>query len=145
MIFIFKTHPRPHIRVAAIWVIINLTWPEDSGSSDRVSKLRALGFESVLRSLEEDISLDVKDRVRTALGHFGVMVMGSTGGSMGVGSGSGSGGVVGGFEFRSGDDSIGGGGGGSGGGSGSGSEMTGVIVSNPNLSRRGMSGDDTDF
>lgn len=79
--------------VAAIWCIINLTWPEESGSSERASILRQGPFyvETKLRQLmqcngdnitqdksqmdedtmQESVNyFDIKDRAKTALNHF---------------------------------------------------------------------------
>ncbi|KAF9939717.1 hypothetical protein BGZ67_009070 [Mortierella alpina] len=67
------SHESVSIRVATIWVIINLTWPDDKatlGVHERVSLLRSLGVEDRLQSLTADQDLDVRDRVKTALHHF---------------------------------------------------------------------------
>ncbi|KAF9961258.1 hypothetical protein BGZ72_004399 [Mortierella alpina] len=67
------SHESVSIRVATIWVIINLTWPDDKatlGVHDRVSLLRNLGVEDRLQGLTADQDLDVRDRVKTALHHF---------------------------------------------------------------------------
>ncbi|KAI8926600.1 armadillo-type protein [Entophlyctis helioformis] len=65
--FTFLEHENAQIRIAAIWIVINLTWLEDAGSADRVALLRSMGVEDRLRRLVEDDSLDVKDRAKTAL------------------------------------------------------------------------------
>ncbi|ORY06467.1 ARM repeat-containing protein [Basidiobolus meristosporus CBS 931.73] len=67
-----QTHSKASIRVATIWCIINLTWTEErhGGYTERIRKLQNLGFESMLSALIDDIDLDVRDRVKTALGHF---------------------------------------------------------------------------
>ncbi len=67
------SHESVSIRVATIWVIINLTWPDDKstlGVHDRVLLFRNLGVEDRLQSLTADQDLDVRDRVKTALHHF---------------------------------------------------------------------------
>ncbi|KAG0358941.1 hypothetical protein BGZ54_010209 [Gamsiella multidivaricata] len=67
------SHESPAIRIATIWVIINLTWPDEkiaSGVHERVAMLRSLGIEDRLQSLNSDHDLDVRDRVKTALHHF---------------------------------------------------------------------------
>lgn len=70
----FMSHSSSVIRTAAVWCIINLTWTDDSPpGSDclaRIRKFRGLGFEKTLKALQSDISLDVKDRAKTALLHF---------------------------------------------------------------------------
>ncbi|KAF9967916.1 hypothetical protein BGZ70_007675, partial [Mortierella alpina] len=72
-VFGLMSHESVSIRVATIWVIINLTWPDDKaalGVHDRVLLLRNLGVEDRLQSLTADQDLDVRDRVKTALHHF---------------------------------------------------------------------------
>lgn len=64
------SHPSSSVRVATVWCVINLTWPEDAGSSERVRLLKRLGFEERLRNMLDDSDMDVKDRVKTALQHF---------------------------------------------------------------------------
>ncbi|KAF9921047.1 hypothetical protein FBU30_008966 [Linnemannia zychae] len=66
-------HESAAIRVASIWVIINLTWPDDSVSQsvhECVELLRSMGVEDRLLTLNADHDLDVRDRVKTALQHF---------------------------------------------------------------------------
>ncbi|KAG0198070.1 hypothetical protein BGX28_008435 [Mortierella sp. GBA30] len=70
------SHESVAIRVATIWVIINLTWPDDKalqGVHDRVTALRNMGVEDRLQSLTADHDLDVRDRVKTALQHFSLV------------------------------------------------------------------------
>lgn len=55
------------VRVAAIWVIINLTWPEENHVNIRSVKLRELQFDKKLKCLLEDQDVDVRDRARVAL------------------------------------------------------------------------------
>ena len=58
------------LRVAAAWVVINLTWQdaEDEASvRSRQLRLTQMGFEAQLESMLEDSSLNVKDRVLAAL------------------------------------------------------------------------------
>ncbi|KAF9995405.1 Armadillo repeat-containing protein 8 [Entomortierella chlamydospora] len=67
------SHESAAIRVATVWVIINLTWPDEkmaSGAHDRTMQLRNMGVEDRLLSLNSDLDLDVRDRVKTALHHF---------------------------------------------------------------------------
>ncbi|OAQ27260.1 ARM repeat-containing protein [Linnemannia elongata AG-77] len=66
-------HESAAIRVASIWVIINLTWQDDKVSHsvhECVTLLRSMGVEDRLLALNADHDLDVRDRVKTALQHF---------------------------------------------------------------------------
>ncbi|KAK9061521.1 hypothetical protein SSX86_018703 [Deinandra increscens subsp. villosa] len=56
------------LRTAAVWTIINLTIPTGPGALARVVKLKNAGIVSQLRNMANDSCLDVKLRVRTALG-----------------------------------------------------------------------------
>ncbi|KAG0236583.1 hypothetical protein BGW42_003238 [Actinomortierella wolfii] len=61
------------VRIATLWVVINLTWPDDKPRAfvgERISILRQMGFEKQLRSMSNDHTLDVRDRVKTALSHL---------------------------------------------------------------------------
>jgi len=61
------------LRVAAAWVIINLTWKDaddEASAKARIERLRQMGFEDQLESMKDDSSLDVKDRVVEALRSF---------------------------------------------------------------------------
>lgn len=79
----------PQIRVAAVWCLINLTWPDDSGiddwkfifllksshfcflgASQRIDELCRRGFGEKLHTMIHDSCLDVRDRVKTAIEHF---------------------------------------------------------------------------
>lgn len=69
------SHGAPTVRVAAIWVVINLTWQDDktsTGVHDRVLYLRNMGMEDRLRIMNTDQNLDVRDRVKTALHQFAI-------------------------------------------------------------------------
>ncbi|KAL7746723.1 hypothetical protein RI367_007885 [Sorochytrium milnesiophthora] len=66
----YLSHTKPAMRVATIWCIINLTWPEDTDPRQRVERLRALGFERKLKDMANDSELDVRDRVKAALAQF---------------------------------------------------------------------------
>ncbi|KAK1267253.1 hypothetical protein QJS04_geneDACA016389 [Acorus gramineus] len=55
------------LRTAAIWCIINLTYPGNCTASERVTRLRTSGVVSQIKSMVNDPCLDVKHRVRTAL------------------------------------------------------------------------------
>jgi armadillo repeat-containing protein 8 len=56
-----------HIRVASLWVLINLTWRDDQGVEERKKILRELHCDKHLISLANDSELDVRDRVRQAI------------------------------------------------------------------------------
>ncbi|XAR62337.1 hypothetical protein NMG60_11017061 [Bertholletia excelsa] len=66
------------LRTAAVWTIVNLTFPGIPGAHDRVLKLRNSGIVSQLKNMVNDPCLDVKLRVRTALGQFMTFGDGST-------------------------------------------------------------------
>lgn len=53
-----------------MWCIINLTWLQDPGSAERIKKFAEMGTVEILKSISNDPDVDVKERVRTALGHF---------------------------------------------------------------------------
>lgn len=63
-------HLNPKVRVASIWIIINLTWVDDPGSSKRIELLKQRKFDVELLTLLNDPSLDVKERAKTAIEHF---------------------------------------------------------------------------
>eukprot|EP00824_Muranothrix_gubernata_P022509 TRINITY_DN5463_c0_g1_i3.p1 TRINITY_DN5463_c0_g1~~TRINITY_DN5463_c0_g1_i3.p1 ORF type:complete len:497 (-),score=103.92 TRINITY_DN5463_c0_g1_i3:745-2235(-) len=67
-------HHNPAIRVAAVWCVINLAWERDVGATERVERMRAMGFENALVNMRGDPDLDVRDRVRTALELFSKFV-----------------------------------------------------------------------
>ncbi|KAI8822623.1 armadillo-type protein [Fimicolochytrium jonesii] len=67
----FMTSSSSNIRLATVWCVINLTWTDDAGASDRTERLRQLGFVPILESMADDLNMDVKDRVKTALASFG--------------------------------------------------------------------------
>ncbi|XP_068638885.1 uncharacterized protein [Aristolochia californica] len=57
------------LRTASIWCIVNLTYPDSAGASDRIARLRNAGIISQIKSMVNDPCLDAKFRVRTALEH----------------------------------------------------------------------------
>lgn len=69
-IFKFLQSNDSQLRTAAIWAIINLTFPSCPGASDRVKKLRKAGIVSQIKTMINDPCVDVKLRVRTVLGQF---------------------------------------------------------------------------
>ncbi|GMH43090.1 hypothetical protein BSKO_11012 [Bryopsis sp. KO-2023] len=66
------------VRVSAVWCIINLTWRDElpmPGTSaeqarSRARVLRDIGIEEELHEMVDDPELDVRERVKTALGFF---------------------------------------------------------------------------
>ncbi|KAM7273473.1 hypothetical protein ACFE04_028137 [Oxalis oulophora] len=58
------------LRTAALWAIMNLTSPSCPGAYGRFVKLRSAGIVSQIKNMGNDSCLDVKLRVRTALGQF---------------------------------------------------------------------------
>lgn len=72
------SHQDAELRVAIVWLMINLTWiEEDYGSSTnsvrsdackmRAQKIVELGFKEALKERSRDPSLDVRERTKTAL------------------------------------------------------------------------------
>ncbi|KAJ4825384.1 hypothetical protein Tsubulata_012539 [Turnera subulata] len=55
------------LRTAAVWAIVNLTFPACPGAFSRVVKLKNAGIESQIRNMVNDPCLDVKLRARTVL------------------------------------------------------------------------------
>lgn len=66
------------LRAAVVWTIINLTFPSIPGAFGRLEKLRKAGIVSQLKNMVNDPCLEVKLRVRTALGQFMTFGDGST-------------------------------------------------------------------
>ncbi|KAL5766564.1 hypothetical protein ACOSP7_017181 [Xanthoceras sorbifolium] len=66
------------LRTAAVWAIVNLTSSLGAGASGRVVKLRDAGVVSQINNMLNDPCLDVKLRVRTAVGQFSAFDVGST-------------------------------------------------------------------
>ncbi|EPS63177.1 hypothetical protein M569_11608, partial [Genlisea aurea] len=58
------------LRTAAVWTIINLTFPSSPGTGGRVTELRNASIVSQLKNMANDPCLDAKLRVRTALGQL---------------------------------------------------------------------------
>ncbi|GFZ13011.1 ARM repeat superfamily protein [Actinidia rufa] len=66
------------LRTAAVWALVNLTFPSSPGAHGRVVKLRNAGITSQLKNMVNDPCLDVKLRVRAALGQIMTFGDGST-------------------------------------------------------------------
>ncbi|XP_057250538.1 uncharacterized protein LOC125497110 isoform X1 [Beta vulgaris subsp. vulgaris] len=56
------------LRTATVWTVVNLTFPSSPGAYGRLVKLRSAGVYSQIKNMANDSCLDVKLRVRTALG-----------------------------------------------------------------------------
>lgn len=56
------------LRIAAVWALVNLTSPSNPGAFGRVVRLTNAGVVQQLKTMVTDTCLDVKLRVRTALG-----------------------------------------------------------------------------
>jgi hypothetical protein len=64
-------HPNKEVRLALCWLVINLTWVDDThdgqACAQRAQELKKLGFLAKLESLEHDVELDVRERAKTAV------------------------------------------------------------------------------
>ena len=69
------------IRGFAAWCVINLIWRDElpcanngggEGARQRAAALREIGIEAQMRQMQGDASLDVRERVQTAIGFFSV-------------------------------------------------------------------------
>jgi len=69
-------HLDHRVRVMCVWAVNSLTWIEEDGdrrdARQRVNELRALGVETAVRALQNDPTLDVRERVKTAIRQFEV-------------------------------------------------------------------------
>lgn len=65
------SHHSKEVRVALCWLVINLTWmddtPDGSACAQRAQKLKELGFLTKLEALLNDVELDVRERAKTAV------------------------------------------------------------------------------
>ncbi|XP_051143565.1 uncharacterized protein LOC127259988 [Andrographis paniculata] len=66
----FLQSDNSQLRTAAVWAIVNLTFPSSSGAFSRSAELRNAGIVSQLKNMVNDPCLDVKLRTRTALGQL---------------------------------------------------------------------------
>ncbi|KAJ8543802.1 hypothetical protein K7X08_025420 [Anisodus acutangulus] len=78
IMFKFLHSDDSRLRTAAVWAVVNLTFPSSSGAFGRVMKLRNAGIVSQLKNMVNDPCLDVKLRARTALGQSTTFGDGST-------------------------------------------------------------------
>jgi len=64
-------HSEAQVRVTCVWAVNSLTWIEDEGDRTdarlRTQELRAVGIEAAVRGLAQDLDLDTRERVRTAI------------------------------------------------------------------------------
>ncbi|XP_074321281.1 uncharacterized protein LOC141657833 [Silene latifolia] len=58
------------LRTASVWAVVNLTFPSSPGAYSRFVKLRTAGVCSQISKMANDSCLDVKLRVRTAMGQL---------------------------------------------------------------------------
>ncbi|CAN4121008.1 unnamed protein product [Withania somnifera] len=76
IMFKFLHSDDSRLRTAAVWALVNLTFPSSSGAIGRVMKLRNAGIVSLLKHMANDPCLDL--RARTALGQSMTSGDGST-------------------------------------------------------------------
>ncbi|KAF9893566.1 hypothetical protein FE257_010878 [Aspergillus nanangensis] len=66
----YFNHAQRDVRTNCVWVVINLTYEDDSsdrdGCRERAFKLRSIGVIDRLATLEDDPDLDVRERTKTA-------------------------------------------------------------------------------
>lgn len=76
-IFSYFDSPRPDLRIAAVWVIHNLTWPDEEGAQDRIQSLRHYDVQQKLWQMwKGEGEGDVRERVAQVLKHFGMNIEG---------------------------------------------------------------------
>lgn len=69
-VFYHLKHANKDVRVASLFVVINLTWKDEAGVEQRIQFLNHLGCKEKLKSMLDDPELDVRDRVKQALDNF---------------------------------------------------------------------------
>ncbi|KAF4554139.1 Hypothetical protein D9617_5g070160 [Elsinoe fawcettii] len=79
----FFQHRDGRIRVACLWLVINLTWVEDQSDREdarkRAVELRTLGVEERTRALQGDQELDVRERCKVAGRQMDELLVGGRG------------------------------------------------------------------
>jgi hypothetical protein len=69
----YLNHPNIDVRRTCVWVTINLAFEEDQndfeGCRERAIRLRSLGFGERLTALQDDVDLDIRERIKVVL-HF---------------------------------------------------------------------------
>ncbi|PRQ32947.1 hypothetical protein RchiOBHm_Chr5g0052041 [Rosa chinensis] len=78
LILKFLQSNESQLRIAAVWTIVNLTFPSTPNAFSRFVKLHNAGIVSQVKSMASDPCLDVKLRVKSALGQFKTFSDGST-------------------------------------------------------------------
>lgn len=67
----YLSHPDHEVRVPAVWMVINLTVPDDSSDisacRDRIRRLNEMGFYDRIREMDQDPSQDARERSMTAM------------------------------------------------------------------------------
>ncbi|ESW18700.1 hypothetical protein PHAVU_006G062700 [Phaseolus vulgaris] len=66
----FLQSPDSRLRTAAVWVVVNLTFPASPGAFGRIVNLRSFGIVSRIKKMVNDSCMDVKLRARLALGQI---------------------------------------------------------------------------
>lgn len=67
----YTNHTQIGVRMAALWVVANLTWPDEPGLLQRIHRLRGMGFHEQLVKMNcSDLDVEVKDKVRQVLQQF---------------------------------------------------------------------------
>ena len=72
--FGLQANPNKDVRVASVFVLINLAWRTEQGAKQRVQMLHQLGCIDKLKALLGDSELEVRDRVRQAIDHFNMVL-----------------------------------------------------------------------
>ena len=72
-------HPKTEVRLACVWMVINLTWAAEGDAQRglclrRAQVLQQLGFVEKLQRLHHDSSLDVRERAATSLAHMDELI-----------------------------------------------------------------------
>ncbi|KAL3828189.1 hypothetical protein ACJIZ3_016991 [Penstemon smallii] len=70
VLVMFMQSADSRLRTAAVWALVNLTFPSSPGACGRVTKLQNAGIVCQLKNIVNDPCLDVKLRARTALGQL---------------------------------------------------------------------------
>lgn len=56
--------------MAAVWSLINLTWPNEPGFTERANFLIQIGALKALKALQNDPDYDVRQKVTCAIANF---------------------------------------------------------------------------